>query len=102
MLEAALEASAFAAGETRASLEVDRKLVLAVIKDLEIIGEAAAKVSLETRQQHPQVPWSLVAGMRNRLIHAYFDVDYDQVWSAVTQDLPLLLAVLRDALSDAD
>lgn len=100
MLEAALEASAFAGGETRESLEADRKLALAIIKDLEIIGEAAAKVSPATRQQHSQVPWNLIVGMRNRLIHAYFDVDYDQVWSAVTKDLPLLVSVLRDALAE--
>ncbi len=56
MLEAALEASEFAKGETRDSLEADRKLALAVIKDLETVGEAAAKISPATRQQHPQVP----------------------------------------------
>lgn len=80
-------------------MERDRKLALAIIKDLEIIGEAAAKISPETRERLPAIPWSAIVGMWNRLIHAYFEVDYDQVWSTVTDDLPWLIRVLMQAVT---
>ena len=98
MLDAASEAVAFALGETRASIEGDRKLALAIIKDVEIIGEAASRVSAETRGRHRSIPWQPIIAMRNRLIHAYFDIDFDQVWSAVTLDLPPLIDALEQAL----
>jgi uncharacterized protein with HEPN domain len=72
----------------------DRMLVLSLVKELEIIGEAANKVSAETRSQSNAIPWQDISGMRNRLIHAYFDVDLDVVWSTVTKDLPALKAEL--------
>jgi uncharacterized protein with HEPN domain len=65
-------------------------LVLSLIRELEIIGEAASKVSSDIRSQHPSIPWQDITGMRNRLIHAYFDVDLDTVWRTVSQDLPIL------------
>jgi len=77
MLDAAWEALAFVANKTRADLDRDRVLALALIKAIEIIGEAATKVSRECRQEYPEVPWVDVIGMRNRLIHAYADVDLD-------------------------
>jgi uncharacterized protein with HEPN domain len=92
------EVIAFASGETRASLGKDRKLALAIVKDVEIIGEAASKVSEETRERHPGIAWRPIIAMRNRLIHAYFEIDFDQVWSAVTEDLPPLIAELEQAL----
>ncbi|CAG0934109.1 MAG: hypothetical protein EFKGCFLK_01112 [Rhodocyclaceae bacterium] len=95
MLDAAEEALAFAAGHSRADLDADRKLVLALIKLVEIIGEAAAKVSGETRQRHAAIPWDAVVATRNRLIHGYFDINLDIVWDTVTVDLPPLLAELR-------
>lgn len=98
MLDAAREAIAFASGETLASLGRDRKLALAIIKDVEIIGEAASKVSQRTRERHPDIPWQPIIAMRNRLIHGYFDIDFDQVWSAVTEDLPPLIAELERAI----
>ena len=63
----------------------------AVIRELEIIGEAAKNVSQETRSKHPDIPWKLMAGMRDKLIHAYEAVDYDEVWSTATKDIPRLL-----------
>jgi uncharacterized protein with HEPN domain len=95
MLDATEEALAFAAGRSRADLDVDRKLVLALIKLVEIIGEAAAKVSGETRRRHAAIPWDAVVATRNRLIHGYFDINLDIVWDTVTVDLPPLLAELR-------
>lgn len=95
--EAAEKAIAFSSGRTRESLD-DELLRLALTKLVEIVGEAARQVSEPTRDQHPAVPWSAAARMRDRLIHHYFDIDLDVLWATVTQDLPELL----DALPTAD
>jgi uncharacterized protein with HEPN domain len=70
-----------------------------VIRQLEIIGEAAKSRSAETTAQAPAVPWRLIAGARDRLIHGYFNVDLDAVWSIVDQDLEPLQAAVRSILS---
>jgi len=75
MRDAALEALAFTNAKTREDLDRDRKLVLALVKEMEIIGEAAFKISKETREQLPGVPWNDIVGMRHRLIHAYFEIN---------------------------
>jgi uncharacterized protein with HEPN domain len=72
--------------------------VLALVKAIEIIGEAAYQVSSETRWQIPGVPWEDIMGMRHRLVHAYFDIDLDVLWSTVQNDLPPLIAVLGSVL----
>jgi uncharacterized protein with HEPN domain len=100
MRDAAAEALQFAAGKMRADLDHDRMLILAILKDLEIIGEAAGRVSRETKQRNPTVPWDEIVGMRNRLIHGYFDVNLDVVWETISHDLPQLLADI-DAVLDA-
>lgn len=102
MLDAAREAVAFASGRSRADLSVDRMFALAVVKDIEILGEAATRVSGETRSQHAQLPWQDIAGMRNRLIHAYFDINLDIVWSTLRDDLPGVISVLEKILSEAE
>jgi uncharacterized protein with HEPN domain len=79
-------------------LDKDRKLVLSLVKELEIIGEAAGKVSADVRSQNSTIPWQDISGMRNRLIHAYFDVDLDTVWSTATRDLPFLKSELEKML----
>ena len=77
----------------------DRKLALAIINEIEIIGEAAARFSTETRSFHPSVPWPAIVGMRNRLIHGYADVDFDIVRSAVKVDLPKLIGDVKAILA---
>ena len=91
MLDAAREAILFAQNKTRASLDANRMLTLAIIKDIEIIGEAASKVTKECREQLPRIPWLNIISMRNRLIHGYFDINLDIVWQTITQDLPPLI-----------
>jgi uncharacterized protein with HEPN domain len=98
MLDAANEALSFIQARVRTDLDNDRMLVLSLIRELEIIGEAASKVSPETRGQNSAVPWQDICGMRNRLIHAYFDVNLDVVWTTVTKDLPFLKAELEKIL----
>ena len=95
MIEAADEAMSFVGGHTPAGLEKDRKTLLAVIRCIEIIGEAAARVSEATRNSAPDVPWTAIIGMRNRLVHAYFDVDADLVWKTTSIELPALKARLQ-------
>lgn len=98
MLDAANEALEFVRGKRRSDLDTDRKLVLSLVKELEIIGEAAGKVSAEIRTQYGSIPWQDISGMRNRLIHAYFDIDLDVVWSTITKDLPALKLELEKIL----
>jgi uncharacterized protein with HEPN domain len=73
-----------------------------VVKDIEIIGEAASKISDECRKQYPQIPWRDIKDIRNYLIHAYCKVDFDQVWSTVQDDLPPLISELEQIIPDGN
>ena len=95
MIEAAEDALGFVANRPRADLDSDRMLLFALVRAVEIIGEAASKVSEQTRSAHAEIPWKAIIGMRNRLIHAYFDIDADILWVAVTAEIPALLTQLR-------
>ena len=70
-------------------------LVFTLMPAIEVIGEAAGRVSMPTRETATDIPWSLIVSMRNRLIHAYFDVDHEAVWKTATGELPQLLPRLR-------
>ncbi len=76
----------------------DDKTASAVLRKLEIIGEATKNVSEEIRREYPQVPWRQMAGMRDRLIHSYFGVDYLLVWETVKSQIPLLQPVIMQIL----
>jgi len=99
MLDAAREAVSFIRDKPRESLHDDRKLVLALVKAIEIIGEAAVNVTKECREDLPGIPWTNITGMRNRLIHAYFDINLDILWQTVTEDLKPLINELEKTLS---
>ncbi len=99
MLDAAEEALSFTRGITFDDLVKDRKLVLALVKEVEIVGEAAYQVSHQTRQNMPEIPWDDIVGMRNRLVHAYFDIDEEILWATVQEDLPQLASILRRILA---
>ena len=77
MRDAAIEAQGFITGCDRQTLHNNRMLVFALVRAIEIIGEAAANVSSDCRERYPQIPWANIIGMRNRLVHAYFDIDLD-------------------------
>ena len=100
MQDAAREALAFMSGKTREDLANNRMLVLAVVKDLEIIGEAAGRISAEYRERHPEIPWSVMVGMRNRLTHAYFSIDLDIIWNTVMNNLTPLVEQLEYAIQE--
>jgi uncharacterized protein with HEPN domain len=101
MLDSAREAVEFAAGRTRDELARDRILTLALVRCVEIIGEAATKVSAETRAHSSDVPWADIIGMRHRLVHAYFEVDIGRLLDTVRDDLPELIASLERVLRTA-
>ncbi len=99
MLDAARKAVAFASGHTRGDLDADEQLALALVRLLEIIGEAAKQISESVRTTHATIPWREIAGTRDRLIHGYFDVDLDVVWAIVSRDLPQLVPTLEQILT---
>ena len=99
MLDAAREALSFAEGHSREDLYGNRMLALSVVKCIEIVGEAASRIGQETQREAPQVPWPDIVSMRNRLIHAYFDIDLDRVWDTIESDLPVLIEQLEELLS---
>lgn len=100
MLEAIEDASSFISGRARGDLDSDKMLRFALVRCVEIVGEAAGRLSNETRSLTPEIPWAAIVGMRNRLVHAYFDVDTEIVWKTVTVELPALAAELRPLLQN--
>jgi uncharacterized protein with HEPN domain len=99
MLRHAEEAIQFAAGRTRPDIDFDRLLNLALVRLLEIVGEAASKVSASVQTAHSAIPWPQIVGMRNRLVHGYDSVDFDILWDIVQVDLPPLIVELRRILA---
>jgi len=98
MLDAALEIQQYVKDSRRQDLDRDRKLVHSLVRLCEIIGEAASQVSDEVREAAPSIPWAVMTGMRNRLIHAYYAINLDVVWSTSTEDIPMLIAELQALL----
>jgi uncharacterized protein with HEPN domain len=78
----------------------DRKTIHAVVRSLEIIGEATKKIPPEIRNRQPGLPWNEIGAMRNKLIHEYFGVDLEIVWETINQDLSLLESAVREILKD--
>lgn len=77
-------------------------LMFALVKAVEIVGEAASQVSDEFRTIHPAIPWLDIIRMRHRLVHACFDINLDTLWDTVTANLPPLIAQLQRVLSEAE
>lgn len=98
MLDAIQTAIGFLQARDRSDLDTDTMLLFATVRALEVIGEAAGKVSDDTRLVAPQIPWRAMVGMRNRLIHGYFDVDTEVVWRTVKNELPELESAIQSAL----
>ena len=101
MRDHAREALEMVQDRTRADLDSDRMLNLALVRLLEILGEAANRVPAEDRARHPRIPWGELIGLRNRLIHGYDQVDFDILWQILTRDLPRLLPEIEQVLSEA-
>lgn len=99
MLEASQQVVAFTQDETRQSLESDQRLQLALMRLIEVIGEAASRITPNFRESHREIPWNKMIGMRNRLIHAYFTVDLDRVWETATLAIPALIPHIEQLLN---
>lgn len=95
MLDAAREAVSFVRGRTRNDLDRDRMLALSLVKAVEIVGEAAAQITEASRKRLPSLPWAKIVGMRNRLVHAYFDINLDILWQTVQEDIPELISEIE-------
>jgi len=102
ILEAGDLASGFLKGIDRTAFDQSPLLQSAVIRQLEVIGEATKRLSEEFRAKHPDVPWRNLAGMRDILIHAYNHVDIDQVWLAAKDSLPGIVDAIRALMSHPD
>jgi uncharacterized protein with HEPN domain len=102
MLDHAREAVAFAEGKTRADLDQDRLLELALVRLLEIVGEAANRMPEEECARYPEIPWAQIVGLCNRLIHGYDSVDLDILWQIIAADLPPLVAILETIVPASD
>lgn len=99
MRDHAREALEMSRGRVQEDVVSDRMLQLALTRLLEIVGEAAARVSDTCRQKAPEVPWAKITGMRNRLIHGYDNVDLKVLWDTVTENLGPLLVSLDEAIA---
>ena len=99
MIEAGETALRFLGNLTAKDLKEDQKSLFAVIRAVEIMGEAAARVSEETRNEHTQIPWRDITAMRNRLIHGYFDIDTVIVWNTVSNEIPMVIPDLKALIS---
>ena len=95
MLDAASRAVRLTAGKTQADLDTDELFQLAMLHLIQVVGEAAFKISPILRQQHPEIPWSKIAGTRHRIVHDYSEVNLDVVFDVLTLHLPILIAQLK-------
>lgn len=100
ILQAIESIESFVAGMDFETFCADDKTASAVIRKLEVIGEAVKQLPEESRQRYPDIPWRQIAGMRDKLIHFYFGVDPHLVWQTVKLRLPALKATVRELLAD--
>ena len=99
MMTPAVQAVGFTNGVDEAQFRTSALHQNAVIRSLEVIGEAATRISPELRQAHPEIPWRDIIGMRHRLIHNYTNVSLDVVWDVLCNRLPQLIAALRPLIT---
>jgi uncharacterized protein with HEPN domain len=95
MTQAAERVVAYTSGLSYQEFLQDTKTQDAVVRNIEILGEAAGKLSEKAKSANSALPWDNIVGMRNRLVHGYFGVNWDIVWSVAREDMPGLIAVLR-------
>lgn len=100
MVEAIEQAQGFVADRQRGDLDADAMLRLALVQLVQIVGEAASRLTESGRAELPELPWAQIVGMRNRLVHAYFDVNRDILWDTVQLALPRLLPPLKRFLGE--
>ena len=102
MLENAIRARRFAEGKSREDLDTDELLLFGLDKAVQIVCEAAYKVTPEFRAENPQIPWGEMIGMRHIVVHVYYELDVDVIWETVTDDLPPLISQIQEILGIED
>lgn len=102
MLERIERIRRFVAGLGHEAFLRDQKTIDSVVRNLEVIGEAASRLPKEFRDRNPAVPWRRIVGLRHRIVHEYFDVDLELVWEIVQSELPALERQLRGLMSAQD
>lgn len=95
MVLAIEEAMEFTKSTDLLGFQKDRKLLLAVIKEIEIVGEAASKISNDFQKKYSNIPWKEIVAIRNRLIHGYFDVNAEIIWNTLKNELTVLVKTLK-------
>ena len=98
MLDYSREAMILSKGKSAEELVYDRVLCLAIVRLMEIVGEAANRVPREKRSEHPEIPWTQIISLRNRLIHGYDAIDYEILWQILNHDMPELVFSLERIL----
>jgi uncharacterized protein with HEPN domain len=98
MLDHAREIAAMVQGRTRQDLDTNRMFQLALTRLIEIIGEAANRVTPGGHGRYPEIPWPKIVSTRNRIVHDYDAVNYDVVWDIATLEVPALITALEQAL----
>ena len=100
ILQAVEKTRAFTEGQDLESFAADEKTAFAVVRALEIIGEATKRIPEDVRAKHPEVPWRSMAGMRDKLIHDYVSVNLEVVWRTITEDLTTLPALIQSVIAN--
>ncbi|MDI6731806.1 MAG: DUF86 domain-containing protein [Candidatus Margulisbacteria bacterium] len=100
ILNSALEVEEFVRGYSIERFIGDRKTINAVVRSIEVIGEAAKNVSEQIKAKYPQIDWKAMAGMRDKLIHEYFGVDPEILWKVIKEDIPPMLPLLKQMLGE--
>lgn len=102
MLEASCDAVSYAENLTLTDFELNREKQRAIFNAIQEVGEAAAQLSDEFKQNHIDIPWKKIVGMRNHLVHAYFDIDLESVWLTVQNDLPTLVSQIKPLIPSSN
>ena len=100
IVTAADRITSYVEGVTRGQFEMDQMRLDAVIRNLQIIGEAIRKIPDSIQKGYPNIPWREIAGLRNRVTHAYFDVDIDIIWDVVDSELPVLKTQIQEIIDE--
>lgn len=100
MFDGCDEILAFTKNRDRRDLDKDRLYALAMLKSIEMIGEACSKLSQQFQDSHPEVQWKFIIATRHRLIHGYYDINWDIIWKTIESEIPKLRTQLRNILKN--